>query len=121
LEGTGVNVALLQLRNAVVVIFSLIVMATVVPGFPSISKLITYPYFLFIPGYFFASLLEETGTILERLFYTLIWSVTIFGTVYSIETIMPSNQLFPISLVIPVLTLLLLGFEYYHRPLRGER
>ena len=114
------KLTLVQLRNAVVIAYSLIVMATNFPGFDFVSKLIVIPYLLLVPGYFVASLLDKSGTLLDRVFYTLAWSVAVFGAVYSISTIVPSG-FFPIDLVIPVITILLLAYDYFHRPIQGNK
>ena len=72
-----------------------------------------------MPGYFVALLLRQTGTLLERLFYTITWSIAILLSVYSIDTITPGSQSVPINLVIPVLTIILLAYDHFHRPVRG--
>jgi len=119
LEIAGLRVARDQLRNAIALVYSFAVMATIIPGFHLVPHLLIFPYFLVVPGYFITLLLRNTGSLLERLFYTITWSVALFLSVYSIESILPGNQLLPIELVIPGLTILLLAFDSLRRPKRG--
>ncbi len=93
MEIAGLKVAREQLRNAVVVVYSIIVMATIIPGFATVSNLIILPYFILVPGYFAALLLRNTGTLLETLFYTLAWSIGILLSVYSLQTIIPGSEI----------------------------
>jgi len=119
LEIAGLRIALEQLRNAVVIIYSIIVIATIIPGFANVSNLIILPYFLVVPGYFVALILRNTGTLLETLFYTLAWSAAILLSVYSLQTIIPGSGSLPIKLVVPTLTVFLLAYDHFHRPSRG--
>lgn len=113
MEVKGLKVAGEQLRNAVAVVYSLVVMATIVPGVPSISNLIVIPYYILVPGYFVTLLLRNTG-IIERLFYSIAWSVAILASVYSLGTIGDTPYL-PIELIIPTLTILLLAYDHFYR------
>jgi hypothetical protein len=113
LEIKGLKAARQQLRNAVAVIYSVVVMATIIPGFHGVSTLIVIPYFLLVPGYFVMLLFRYTG-ILERLFYSVAWSIVILTSVYSLGTIMVIQDL-PLQLVIPALTIILLAYDNFHR------
>jgi hypothetical protein len=119
LEIAGLKVPFEQLRNAVALLYSLIVMASIVPGFALVPHLLLLPYFLFVPGYFVTLLLRNTGSLLEKLFYAVAWSIAILLSAYSVETILPDNTLLPIQLVLPLLTILLLAYDYFRRPTRG--
>jgi uncharacterized membrane protein len=119
LEIAGLRVAGKQLRDAIILVYSIIVIVTIIPGFTFVSNLVFLPYFLLVPGYFVTLLLGNTGSFLERLFYTIAWSVAILLSAYSVETILPGNQLLPINLVIPVLSIVLLVYVRYRKPLHG--
>jgi hypothetical protein len=121
LEIAGLKVARDQLRNAIALVYSFAVMATIIPGFHLVPHLLLLPYFLMVPGYFIARLLRSTGSLLETLFYSIIWSITLFLSAYSVETILPSSQLLPIEIVVPGLTILLLAFDSLRRSPGGAR
>ena len=98
MEIAGLKVAREQLRNAVAVIYSLIVMATIIPGFPTVSNPIILPYFVLVPGYFVTLLLRNTGTSWRRSSIRSLGASLFLLSVYSFETIMPGSQhLFPSS------------------------
>jgi hypothetical protein len=112
------KLALVQTRNAFVVVYSIFVMATVIPEFlPSGSKLIVLPYFLLVPGYYIASLLDSGGKLMDRIFYTFSWSVATYVGVYALSTIV-SGSFLPITLIVPLITIVLLTYEYYFDTLR---
>jgi hypothetical protein len=113
LEVKGLNDTREQLRNGGAVIYSLIVMATIIPGFPSVSNLIVIPYYILVPGYFVTTLVRNTG-VLERLFYSIAWSVAILASVYSLKSIGIIQHL-PAELIIPSLTIVLLAYDSFHR------
>jgi uncharacterized membrane protein len=116
LEVSRLKIPFEQLRDAVALIYSLLVMATIIPGHTLLPHLLVLPYFLFVPGYFVTLLFGKTGSLLERLFYALAWSVAIFLSAYSVETVLPGNQLLPIELVIPALTITLLAYDRLRKP-----
>jgi hypothetical protein len=113
LEISGLKVAWEQVRNAVVVLYSGVVMATLIPGVSLVPNLAVLFYYFLIPGYFVTLLLRETSTILERLFYSIVWSLAIFASVYSIRSL--GYQALPTNLTIPALTVVLLAYDHFHR------
>lgn len=119
MEISSLKIASGQLRNAIVVVYSLAVMATIIPGFVRYSDLVTLPYLLFVPGYFVTLLVQRGSTILDMLFFSIAWSVAILLSVYSIASITP-GQFLPIDLIIPVLTLMLLVHNQLRSTSRGE-
>jgi hypothetical protein len=119
LEIAGLKVPFEQLRNAVALVYSLIVMASTVPGFALVPHLLLLPYFLFVPGYYVTLLIRNTDSLLEMLFYAVAWSVAILLSAYSVETILPGSPLLPIQLVVPALTILLLAYDYFRKPRGG--
>ncbi|MGD0636650.1 MAG: hypothetical protein ABSA72_01240 [Nitrososphaerales archaeon] len=119
MEIAGLRVALEQLRDAIVVVYSAIVIATFIPGFASVSNLLILPYFIIVPGYLVTLILRNTGTLLETIFYTIAWSTAILLSVYSIQTIVPGSGALPITLVVPALTIVLLAYIHFHKPTDG--
>ncbi len=115
----GVRVALEQLRDGIVVVYSILVMATIIPGLHIIPTLAVVPYMLVVPGFYATLVLRETETFLETMFYAVAWSVGIFVSVYSIETL-SAGYLPPIDLVVPVLTFVLVAYVRYRRPSSGQ-
>lgn len=110
MEIAGIRVALGQLRDALVIAYSVLVVATVVPGFGHVSSAIAIPYYLSAPGYYAARLLRNTPTIIEGLFYSVGWSLAIVASVYSIATLGGSFSYIPISILIPAITVVLLAY-----------
>ncbi len=115
MEIAGLRVSLLQLRNAGAVVYSLAVVATIIPVLGRLSNLIVIPYYVLVPGYFVTLLLRETDTVVERLFYSVAWSLALLASVYSVKTLTPAYQYLPINVVIPSVTIVLLAFDYFHR------
>jgi uncharacterized membrane protein len=101
------------LRNAVIVVYSLVVMATILPGFDLVSRIILIPYYLLIPGFCVTQLLRQARTILDGLFFSVAWSIAIITSVVSIEGLGYSNL--SINIVIPVLTVVILALVHYRR------
>jgi uncharacterized membrane protein len=114
LEISGLKSAREQLRNAGVVLYSVAVIATIIPGLERVSSAFVIPYYAFVPGYFVALLLNEKGTLLERLFYSVAWSIAIFASLSSF-TALTGYQAPTLSILIPLLTLLLLSYDHYRR------
>jgi hypothetical protein len=94
--------------------YSVAVMATILPGFGRISNALILPYFVIIPGYAFSSVLRQTEGITQTLFYSLVWSVAILVSIFSLATIAPALSTIPLNGVIPVLTIILTVYSYYH-------
>jgi hypothetical protein len=107
-----VKESLRQVRTGLVVIYSLVVMVTIVLGIGQISGVILVPYYVFIPGYCIALLLREVNTITEGLFYSIAWSLAAVATVYSFGTL--GYGFLPITLVIPTLTVLVVAYDHLH-------
>lgn len=88
------------------------VMATVLPVV-RFSNAIAIPYYLFVPGYCVALLLQR-GTVLDRIFYSVVWSVVIFASLYSIETVVPGSAIIPLNGIIPALTVFVVVYDHSH-------
>lgn len=113
MEISRLKIALEQLRDAFVVLYSLLVVATILPGFDLFPNALVLPYFLFIPGYFVTIVFHDTTTLIEWLFYTFAWSIAIFVSVYAIRTVVPGG-FFPPTVIVPAVTILLMVYVHFH-------
>ncbi|HEV2227183.1 MAG TPA: hypothetical protein VGR56_10320 [Nitrososphaerales archaeon] len=89
-------------------------MATALPGFGRIPNTIVLPYYLIFPGYALTLVLRQTEGVIQTVFYTLVWSLAIVGSFYSLATVAPVLAKIPLSGVIATLTLVLTVYAYYH-------
>jgi hypothetical protein len=103
-----------RLRSAVFLAYSAVVMATAVPGFSAIPHTIVVIYYLILPGYAFTLVLRQAQGIAQTAFFSLAWSVTIFGSMYSLTSLSPRFSTVPINGIVPVLTVVLAIYGYYH-------
>jgi len=103
-----------QLRLAGIVCYSLVVIATVLPETVHISDAVVIPYYLLVPGYSVTLLLLPKGTVLDRIFYAVVWSLVIFASIYSIETVVPGSAIISLSVIIPVLTMVVFVYDHLH-------
>lgn len=104
-----------RVRNAVLLFYSLAIMATTLPGSSVIPHTLVLPYYLLLPGYAFSLLLGQTEGIIRTGFFSLVWSLAIVGSVYSVTTVVSNFATVPISGVVPILTIIITGYVYYHR------
>jgi len=70
------------------------------------------PYYVFVPGYFVTQLLHKGSGVFEKMFYTIAWSLVVVASFYSLSTLF-QGDLFPINLLVPLLTLALLVYVHY--------
>jgi len=112
LEIAGLKVVWEQARNAAVVLYSVTIMATIIPGFAHIPSPIVIFYYFLVPGYFVTLILRETGTILEKLFYSIAWSLAIIASFVAITSIGYADL--PTSVIIPAITIVLMTYDYFH-------
>jgi len=103
-----------RFRNAAIFLYSMLIMATTLPGFDRIPHTIILPYFIILPGYALSMVLRQAEGIVQTFFYSLVWSVVILGSVYSLTTLSSSLSAIPLSALIPVLTVILTAYSYYH-------
>jgi hypothetical protein len=98
----------------VIVTYSLLVMATVLPEAMHFSNVVVIPYYLFVPGYSVALLLLQRGTVIDRIFYSVVWSVVIFASLSSMETVVPGSSVIPLNIMIPILTIIVFVYDHFH-------
>jgi hypothetical protein len=89
-------------------------MATVLPEATHISNLVVVPYYLFVPGYSVALLLLQGETVIDGVFYSIVWSVVIFASIYSMGTVVPGFSIIPLNLIIPTLTVIVFVYDHFH-------
>lgn len=94
------------------ILYSAAVASSVIPGFDLVPNALIIPYYVFIPGYFVMLLLRQNGTLLEGLFYSVAWSVAVFASFSSLDSLL-GNRLLPLSILIPAITLALLIHDHY--------
>ena len=109
------NVNIRHWLTILIIAYSLTVMATILPGFGRIPGLIVFPYYLVVPGYCLTVLLKQDKQPLDLIFYSLVWSLAVVGSVFSVETLFQGSSALPLSATVPALTLALNVFDYYQR------
>src|SRR2546427_825617 len=104
----------LNLRVAVILLYSGVVLVTTLPGPGRIPNNLLLPYYIFLPGYALTLVLRQADGIIQTLFFSLVWSVVVLGSVYSLTTLAPNLSAIPLSGVIPSLTVILTVYGNYH-------
>jgi hypothetical protein len=103
-----------RIEFAIVLLYSLAVMASAVPFFADISNIPVVLYYLFVPGYCITELFGEDYPIVQRLLFSSLISVTVVLSLFSLRTTVLVGIHLPYDLLVPVLTLIILLFNYYH-------
>ncbi len=104
----------MQLRNAAIVVYSLVVAASSIPAFRDIPNTVLIPYYVVIPGYCFSLLAGRSETLSSRIFYTFGWSLALLCGVVALESLNTKAQNLPLSILIPLMTLVVFVFDYFH-------
>ena len=111
------NIAL-KIETTVVLMFSIVVMASITPTFGDISNVLVVVYYLFVPGYVMAGLLGENYGPIQRILFSLPFGLAMVLSLFAIRQMNTSALRLPYAVIIPALTLLLLAYRYFHaRPL----
>ena len=103
-----------NVRSALILLYSVVVMANVLPGFNGIPHSVIIPFYLLVPGYVISLVLREDRGIVQTVFFSLVWSVVLVASVQSLAARAPDLYNVPIDGVIPPLTIILTGYAYYH-------
>ncbi len=90
-------------------------MASVLPAFQRLGSIELAPYYLFVPGYTFSSLVSRNERLIGKAFYSVIWSVALLASVSSLQSVAPQSQGLPLAVVLPILTLIFLSYNHFHR------
>jgi len=103
-----------RIEFAIVLLYSLVVMGSAIPFFADISNIPVILYYLFVPGYCVTELFGEDYPIVQRILFSSLVSITLVLTLFSLrQTVLVGIHL-PYDLLLPVLTLIILLFNYYH-------
>jgi len=100
-----------QFRNAAIVAYSIVVVATIIPGVHSIPGVALMPYYLLVPGYCATSLLGKSRGFIESLFFSVSWSLAIIASVVAINSLGLASL--PLNVVVPVITVFILALLHY--------
>ena len=100
-----------QIRNAVVVVYSLLVMVTVVPSLHNFPAVLLMPYYLLVPGYCATTLSRKNENFIEGLFFSICWSLVVIASVAAINSIGLASL--PLDVAIPLITIFILALVHY--------
>ena len=99
-----------QIRNAGIVLYSLLVMATVLPGVHFVPGVVLMPYYLLVPGYCATTLLGKSKGFVELLFFSVCWSLAIIASVIAINSLGLASL--PLNVAVPVITVFILALVH---------
>jgi phosphoglycerol transferase MdoB-like AlkP superfamily enzyme len=116
LEISRVDTHLKQVRTGGIFLYSLLVIATALPGVESISSLLVVSYYIIVPGYCITLLFSQERTTAYYLFSSFAWSMAILASIVAIRDIFQPYDSIPINIVVPLLTVVLLSYDH----LRGR-
>ena len=100
-----------QFRNAAIVAYSILVVATIIPGVPRVLGVLLMPYYLLVPGYCATSLLGKSRGFIEFLFFSVSWSLAIIASVVAINSLGLASL--PLNVVVPFVTVFILALIHY--------
>lgn len=100
-------------KTAFIMICSLIVVASVIPSFYFISSVPILVYYLFFPGYSVIELLDEGYGIVQKLLFSVALGTSIALGLSSFRQTFHQISL-PFNVVLPLFTMLLTLYVYYH-------
>ena len=103
----------LKIRTGLVVLYSLVIIASSTPAYGDISNVIVVFYFLLIPGYVVTLYLKEDYALLQRLSYSVLFGLALVLTIFAIRNETSNAFPLPFDVVIPASTILLVLLNYY--------
>ena len=103
-----------RIEFLLILAYSLVVMGSATPFFADISNVPVVLYYLFVPGYCLTRFFNEDYPIVQRLLFSALVSITLVLAVFSLRQTLLLGVHLPFDLAIPVFTLILLLFSYYH-------
>lgn len=98
----------------IIFIYSLVVMGSTIPFFADISNVPVVLYYLFVPGYCLTWFLKESYPVVQRALFSGLVSITVVLALFSMRQTVFLGVHLPYDLLIPVFTLVILLFHYYH-------
>ena len=104
----------LKIETAFVMLFSLAVVASITPTFSGISNFAIVIYYMFVPGYTIAGLLGENYGFIQRFLFSIFFGIALVLGIFSIRQIGNTSLHLPYAGIIPVITIIVAGYQYYH-------
>jgi hypothetical protein len=89
-------------------------MGSATPFFADISNVPVVLYYLFVPGYCLTRFFNEDYPVVQRLLFSGLVSITLVLAIASLRQTVLAGVHLPFDLTIPVFTLVILLFSYYH-------
>ena len=100
-----------QIRNAAIVAYSILVVATIIPSVHGVPGVVLMPYYLLVPGYCATTLLGKNEGFVELLFFSVCWSLAIIASIIAINSLGLASL--PLNVTVPVITVLILALMHY--------
>ena len=73
------------------------------------------PYYLVVPGYCLTLLLKQDEHPIDLAFYSLLWSLAIVSSVFSLDTLLGTLGPLALNPFVPTVTIAVSAFNHYHR------
>ena len=106
------NKQIFLLRTIVIVLYSVVVIASSTPRFGNISNLVVIVYYLLVPGYVISFYFGENHSPIERVALSVILGLTLYLVVFSFRQIIVGAYL-PFDVIIPSISILLVLLDQY--------
>ncbi|MDG6902227.1 MAG: hypothetical protein JRM80_09740 [Nitrososphaerota archaeon] len=103
------------IRNAFVVVYSIVALSTILPEGHLVPGILVVPYYLLVPGYCAAVLMKNVDSMLGRLFFSVSWSLAIIAAFAALNGLRIFQL--PLNAAVPIVTVLLLALGH----LRSQR
>ena len=100
-----------QVRNATIVAYSILVAITIVPSFHNIPSVILMPYYLLVPGYCVVTLIGKKEPFVERVFFSVCWSLAIIASIVAINSLKLASL--PLNATIPIVAVFILAVVHH--------
>lgn len=100
------------IRTAIVVLYSLGVIATITPKFSNFPSVVVIFYYLFVPGYVVILYLGEDYAVLQKIAYSILFGFMIVLSVYSFGQVTNGGLPLPFNVIIPSITIILILLDY---------
>jgi hypothetical protein len=102
-----------ELEYQLVALYSLLVIASSLPSLRVLAGLFVVPYYMFVPGYEVTKLIFSEIRTDGRFFSSIIISIALVSSLYSLQVITAGRVIVQPSIFIPLITLLLLSLNYW--------
>jgi hypothetical protein len=101
-----------QIRTAIVLLYSLGIIATATPTFGDVPNIVVLVYYLFVPGYVVVLYFNEDYAILQKLLFSVLIGLAIVLVIFSLRQTTGDSFPLPYDVIIPVVTIVLILFNY---------